>query len=465
VWFNHWAVVCLAPVAVWILLNGLDDLFIDVAFLFLRKPLTWPRDAELAQPGQRRIAILVPLWHEHQVIGEMLQHNLAAILYGNYDFFVGVYPNDALTLQAVDRIARGDARVHLAVCSHDGPTSKGDCLNSAYDAMAQYEQRHGLEFEIVVIHDAEDLVHPQALQLINWFSREYQMVQVPVLPLATGLGEWTHGVYCDEFAEFQLKDIPVRQALGGFLPSNGVGTGFERSALERLRAQNHGLIFDPDCLTEDYETGLRMFMAGYRQIFVPVRLEKSGPVATREYFPRRGRAAIRQRSRWVAGIALQGWERHGWSSTARQRYWFWRDRKGLAANLIAPLAGLLSVFWICSVLAGYGLGPRLPVVHVPAWLIAVYFITTGISVLEAGIRVHLSARLYGAGFAAAAPLRILWANLINCLATLEALELFVKARVERRSPAWRKTEHVYPREADLECAFESESTYSAAAGD
>ena len=59
------------------------------------------------------------------------------------------------------------------------------------------------------------------------------MVQIPVLPLPTGLAEMTHGVYCDEFAEYQLKDIPARQRLGGFLPSNGVGTGFDRNALER----------------------------------------------------------------------------------------------------------------------------------------------------------------------------------------------------------------------------------------
>jgi hypothetical protein len=37
--------------------------------------------------------------------------------------------------------------------------------------------------------------------------------------------------------------------------------------------------------------------------------------------------------------------------------------------------------------------------------------------------------------------------------------------MEQRSPTWRKTEHVYRREADLEPAFESESSYSAAAGD
>jgi adsorption protein B len=121
--------------------------------------------------------------------------------------------------------------------------------------------------------------------------------------------------------------------------------------LESLRAQNRGHTFDPDCLTEDYETGLRVFAAGYRQNLVPVRLEKSGPVATREYFPRRWLAAIRQRSRWVAGIALQGWKRHGWCSTGRQCYWFWRDPKGLAANLIAPLAGLQFVRWLASLTA------------------------------------------------------------------------------------------------------------------
>ena len=124
----------------------------------------------------------------------------------------------------------------MVTCPHDGPTSKGDCLNWIYQRMKDHEARHRMRFRIVVLHDAEDLIHPESLRLINWFSRRYAMVQVPVLPLPTGVGEWTHGLYCDEFAEYQHKDIPVRQHLGGFLPSNGVGTGFDRAALERLAA-------------------------------------------------------------------------------------------------------------------------------------------------------------------------------------------------------------------------------------
>jgi len=79
-----------------------------------------------------------------------------------------------------------------------------------------YEAHHGVDFEILVTHDVEDIILPESLRLINWFSREYEMVQIPVLPLPTGLTEWTHGLYCDEFGELQFKDINVRQELGGF---------------------------------------------------------------------------------------------------------------------------------------------------------------------------------------------------------------------------------------------------------
>ena len=444
---DHWLVLCLVPLAVWILLSGLDDLFIDlVYFLGRRNRFPWPSQEDLTQTPQRRIAILVPLWHEHEVIGQMLTHNLSAIRYGNYDVFVGVYPNDPQTREAVEQAMRDDGRVHLAICPHDGPTSKGDCLNWTYKRMVEYEVRGGIDFEILVTHDAEDLIHPESLHLINWFMRDHQMVQIPVVPLSTTIGEWTHGLYCDEFAEYQFKDIPVRQQLGGFLPSNGVGTGFDRSALENLRRRHHGKIFDPDCLTEDYENGFRVHAAGYRQIFVPIRFAAEGPMATREYFPRKWRAAIRQRSRWVAGIALQGWQYHGWRGSAGLIYWFWRDRKGMVGNLLSPLANLLFFYWATSAMAGrYGPAEVWRIgSHIPAWLPRLCCISAALSVLQMGLRLHFCARLYGLRFAAAVPFRILWGNWINCAATIQALHQFFAAHRKRRSLAWKKTAHAYP---------------------
>jgi len=430
-------VVCLICLAVWILLSGLDDLFIALVAIFPKgeRRCRWPTDAEASSVPERRIAILVPLWKEERVIGRMLERNLAAIQYAHYDFFAGAYPNDTLTTAAVAEAARRSPRVHLALVPHNGPTSKGDCLNAIFDCLLEHEAAHGVRYDVIVTHDAEDVVAPESLRIINWFSRDYQMVQIPVLPLPTGLAEMTHGVYCDEFTECQLKDLPARQRLGGFLPSNGVGTGFDRNALERLAATRGGRIFDPACLTEDYENGFRLHSLGCRQILVPLRLPASALVATREYFPRRLRAAIRQRRRWVAGIALQGCEHHGWRAPLRQLYFFWRDRKGLVGNLLSPIANLLFFFWV----AGWrGIG------GIPAWAARLCTATVSLSLIHFLIRTTLSARVYGWRFAAGVLPRMFWGNLLNCAATISALRQFAAARLRGRALAWRKTDHKYP---------------------
>jgi adsorption protein B len=441
---NHLA-LAMVPLAVWILVSGLDDLFIALIFcLPRRKRSELPSEVALDRNPERRIAVFVPLWREHRVIGQMLERNLSVIRYQNYDVFVGVYPNDEPTIAAVAEACQRHPRIHPIQVPHHGPTSKGDCLNWTFRGIQKYEEEHGVRFEIIVTHDAEDLIHPDSLRLINWFSADYDMVQVPVLPLPTPAWEITHGLYCDEFAEFQNKDIPVRCRLGGFLPSNGVGTGYSRSALERLAAWR-GRIFDPQCLTEDYDSGYRLHSLGCSQVFVPVHFDAAGPVATREYFPRRFRAAIRQRSRWVAGIALQGWALHGWRGGWRQAYWFWRDRKGVVGNLLAPVTNLLflcgGAYWVSALHAG---GPWHLDAYLPHWLARFCAATLWLSALQASLRTACSASIYGWRFAAGVPVRMLWGNVVNSAATIGALRQFWVARRNRRTLAWLKTEHDYP---------------------
>jgi len=439
--------MCLIPLALWILISGLDDMFITVAFFLTRRKLfPWPSDSDLDRAAERRIAILVPLWREYRVIGQMIEHNLAAIRYSAYDIFIGVYPNDDATARVVEEAARLHPRVHLVMGPHDGPTSKGDCLNWIYSRMGQYETLHGIHYDIVMTHDAEDLVDPESLRLVSWFSGDYAMVQVPVLALPTPLAELTHGLYCDEFAEFQTKDIPMRQLLGGFLPANGVGTGFARSALEHLASTRRGLIFDPTCLTEDYENGFRLHALGYRQIFLPVRLQSGRPMATREYFPRNFRAATRQRSRWVAGIVLQSWQHHGWRGSWPQVYWFWRDRKGLVGNLLSPLANVMFLAGLGNLAVDAGIGhPWNLAAVIPPWLSFLCVLTYAFAVVQMAVRAWCSARIYGWRFAAGAPLRTAWGNVVNFVATVAAVRQFTAARIQRRTMAWRKTDHVYPR--------------------
>lgn len=446
-------VILVYSLALWVVLSGLDDLFLQSAYVWLRfrgvRVLREPSERELARVRQKRIAVLVPMWHEDGVARHMLEHNLAAVRYAAWDFFVGVYPNDPRTAEAVEAVAARFANVHLAMCPHPGPTSKADCLNWIYREVAGYESRGGERFEAVVIHDAEDLIHPESLRLINYYLENYDMVQVPVLPLATPPGEFTHGLYCDEFAEYQSKDIPVRQYLGGFIASNGVGTGFSREVLEALRENGRG-IFDPDSLTEDYDAGFRIHAMGRPQVFIPIRHDAAGPVATREYFPRSFAAAVRQRTRWVMGISLQGWERHGWRAPARQWYWLWRDRKGLLGNLLTPLMNVL-LFWGAAEwlwgLSGEGhlVGTIWHYPGMPEFCACMM----GISALQLTIRTDCARRLYGARFAALAPVRAFFGNLVNCLATLQALERYFAAKLRGVPLEWLKTDHLYPARAAL----------------
>jgi bacteriophage N4 adsorption protein B len=229
-------VASLAPLSLWILLSGLDDLFLDMvclaAWIGRRMPHRVARrniEAEcVLRAPQKRIAIFLPCWQEDAVITQMVETNLGRIEYANYDFFIGVYPNDSPTLDAARALEIRHHRVHLAVCPHDGPTSKADCLNWIYQRMMENEQTGQCRYDVVVTHDAEDVIHPHSLHWINFHIDTHDMVQVPVLPLPTPWTGFTHGVYCDEFAEFQTKDMPGRQILNGFIPSCGVGTGFSR---------------------------------------------------------------------------------------------------------------------------------------------------------------------------------------------------------------------------------------------
>jgi len=440
---------CLFPLALFILLNGLDDVVLDLALAWdwiARRRSRAADDTPEAPPSpEKRIAIFVPLWREHEVIQGMVSHNIAAIRYASYDFFIGAYPNDDATKEAVRELERRYPNVHLAVCAHDGPTSKADCLNWIFQRMLLFEEEHGVRFEIVVTHDAEDLIHPDALRTINEHGDRHDMVQIPVLPLATPLADLVHGIYCDEFAEYQTKDIPARLILRAFLPSNGVGTGFSRAALEKLASACSNQIFNPVCLTEDYENGIRLHRHGFRQTFV--RLD-GNCVATREYFPRSIRTAIRQRTRWITGISLQSWDLNGWGGGIAQCYWLWRDRKGLITNPVGLFSNVLFgyglITWIAARLNGAPWGLARDTLH-PALFVAIL----ALQLFHMGFRMFSVSRYFGWRFATAVPLRILLANVINCVATFRAEYRFFRAKLLGEPLVWLKTEHVYPSRAAL----------------
>ncbi|RVT42460.1 hypothetical protein ENE74_08355 [Sphingobium algorifonticola] len=135
--------------AIGLLLGGLDELAVDLIYLgrtAWRRATVYRRNSPMttqtlplpATPG--RMAIFVPAWREAGVIGPMLWTALRAWGHGDYRIFVGVYPNDPETIDAVAGLAEGDPRIVLAIHNREGPTTKADCLNLLWRAMQRDEQ-------------------------------------------------------------------------------------------------------------------------------------------------------------------------------------------------------------------------------------------------------------------------------------------------------------------------------------
>ncbi|MGH9668365.1 MAG: glycosyltransferase family 2 protein, partial [Bryobacteraceae bacterium] len=233
--------------------------------------------------------------------------------------------------------------------------------------------------------------------------------------------------------------------------SNGVGTAYSRAGLEALAQAESNRIFEPACLTEDYENGMRLHKLGCKQVFVPLMRRNGDFIATREYFPKTLGAAIRQRTRWVMGIALQSWERHGWRGGWRQAYWFWRDRKGLLGNPLSLATNAIFIYGVATWAASR-------ITHTP-WgleqtpqaqsMTPLFIATLALQAIHAAVRVGCVWRIYGAAFAVWAPLRAVAGNYINSAATIRAVWRYGKARWRGEPLVWLKTEHSYPSRATL----------------
>jgi adsorption protein B len=358
------------------LLFALDDLVVDLIY-FTRagwRSLTvytrYPRafaDALAPPAAPGRLAVLVPAWDESAVIGAMLRATLARFDHGNFALYVGHYRNDPATAAAIAAVA--DPRIRAVLVPVDGPTTKADCLNHLFRALAADEAAGAPRAKAVVLHDAEDLVHPLELKLFDRLVERAALVQLPVLPLPDPGSRWIGGHYADEFAESHIKELVVREAVGAAIPLAGVGCAIERCALDRLAVAHGGVPFAAASLTVDYELGLRLGALGLRTMFVrlPATPGSRAMVASRSHFPADLDAAVRQKARWIGGIALAGWDRLGLSGGAGERWMRMRDRRGPFAALLLVAGYLALLLWLQIALAA-ALGA--PVGFAPSPLLA-----------------------------------------------------------------------------------------------
>ena len=433
-----------------LLLGGVDDLLIDLVFLVRgvwRGGRHQASDALATPVGPLpRLAIGVAAWRESTVIGAMLTNALDRYGAGDYLIFVATYPNDRETAAAVTGAVGDDERVRLVDNPRPGPTTKADNLNAVWGALLDDERRSGRPFAALLLHDAEDLVHPDELtvcgRLIGTDDTEgADVVQLPVVPLVHPEAPFVSGHYADEFAESHGKQMVIRSALGAGMPLAGTGCALGMPMLRRIAAERGGAPFDPTSLVEDYEMGLAIAARGGRGVFARARDTRGDLVAVRAYFPGSFTAAARQKARWMTGIALAGWDRTGWSRplAVTDHWWRLRDRRAPLAVVVLAAAYLALLAWASSEVLHFWRGEDAPTIA-PAWLLAA---TTGLLGWRLLMRVCFTTAIYGWRQGLVAVPRFLIGNLIALAAAPRALKSYL-AMLLGAPPRWDKTEHEFP---------------------
>ena len=428
---------------------ALNDLAVDLIYfgrqlwrsatVYRRFPRAFAASLAESAADQRFIAVFIPAWDEAAVIGAMLKSTLARLDYANYRLFVGCYRNDPATTAAVKSIS--DPRVEMVVVEEDGPTTKADCLNHIYDALLAYELEHKPAVA-VVLHDAEDVVHPLELSIFNSLIDRAGAIQLPVLPLPDARSRWVAGHYCDEFAEAHTKELVVREAIGASIPLAGVGCAIARGPLSRVAALHEGTPFAGGSMTEDYELGLRLGELGLKTMFVriPAVPGSRSVVASRGHFPGTFGEAVRQKARWLGGIALHGWDRLGWSGGLGERWMRMRDRRGPIAALLLfcgySAALLWSQMWVAEALGA-------PIqVTIDAALATLLWINLWLLLWRIAMRALFTGSDYGWKEGLLSIPRLVVGNFIAICAAARALSLYLG----KAPRVWDKTKHTFPAE-------------------
>ena len=252
------------------------------------------------------------------------------------------------------------------------------------------------------------------------------------------------GHYADEFAESHIKQLVVRTWIGAGMPLAGTGCALSPAILGRIAASRGGDPFDATSLTEDYELGLRIAELGGEGLFARVADgTPGGVVAVRAYFPATLVTAVRQKARWMTGIALIGWDRTGWGRALAigDHWWRLRDRRGPIAMLVLAAAYLgmtadamgVSIHWIADT----------PLPPVDPGLRILFGINALLLAWRLGIRMMFTGRAYGWREAFWSLPRFVIGNFVALAAIPRAFVRYIHV-LRGGVPAWDKTSHHFP---------------------
>jgi cellulose synthase/poly-beta-1,6-N-acetylglucosamine synthase-like glycosyltransferase len=284
--------------------------------------------AVAATEPHHSFSLIVPARHEEAVLGHTLER-LAASRHPSFEVLAVVGDDDPGTRAvAEETAARHPDRIRVLVDS-SRPKNKPRALNTALPACAG---------SVAAVFDAEDEVHPDLLRHIDSrFSDTGAEVVQGGVQLMNYRSNWYSIRNVLEYY-FWFRSRLHFHADKHFIPLGG-NTVFIRT--DRLREAGG---WDPNCLAEDCEIGVRLSSRGAR-----VAVAYDPALVTCEETPGSMRALARQRTRWNQGF-LQVLRKGEWRRlpTLRQRL---LARYTLSMPFLQAFTGVLIPVSLATVIA------------------------------------------------------------------------------------------------------------------
>ena len=285
--------------------------------------------AKMASPLRPELSfsLLVPARHEEDVLERTLEQ-LTELDHPNFEIIAIVGHDDEGTAAVARRVADRYPGLVRVVVDHNWPKNKPKAMNTALPECRG---------DVVGVFDAEDEVHPRLLRVVDGAFRATgaDVVQGGV-QLVDFRSTWFSLRNCLEYF-FWFRSRLHLQERHRFIPLGG-NTVFVRTEL--LRAVGG---YDPECLAEDCELGVRLSTLGAKIV-----VAYDPYLVTREETPHSVRDLIKQRTRWNQGF-LQVLVKGAWRDlpTARQR---WLARYTLVQPFLQAFAGIAIPLAIASAL-------------------------------------------------------------------------------------------------------------------
>lgn len=448
------------------LVFGFDDVIWDILTLLRRSSYRKNHMdfTMLKKKPPKMLAMMIAAWHEANVIEAVVSNMIRSTIYPKsmYHIFVGVYPNDSETIEAVKRLEERFPNVHMVINYKDGPTSKAQNLNYVIRQIKLFEEKYDIRFASITVHDSEDVVHPYELLMTNYLIDTHDVLQFPVFPImrmpkfSNFFSTITTSTYADEFAENHFSTMVGRYSTGGFVPCAGTGFALSRETIESFGDED---ILPSLSLTEDYRLSLTLYERGLQMYYVLEKLPRvtqNGKVrwefiSTRSLFPNTFKTSVRQKTRWIYGITMQSlrfrdiFARNGMSIFGR--YTLYKDIKAKYGNLVILIGYPVFIYGIVSLFAD------IPLIYAPNTF-AYYccFVVTAMMIIRQiyrGVSIYnvygMRSVFFSCLFPPLFPIRLIYGNIINLVATLKAYkQRYVLSRNAK------KTEKIEKKETEKE---------------